>query len=31
LPQVMLELNGDDILAVGLMGLIFGFADNRIQ
>lgn len=29
LPQVVLELDGDDILAVGILGLVFGFHDNR--
>ena len=28
LPQVMLELDGDDIYAVGVMGLIFGRHHN---
>lgn len=28
LPQVLLEVEGDDIYAVGLMGLIFGRHDN---
>lgn len=28
LPQVMLELDGDDIYAVGLLGLIYGRYDN---
>ncbi|MDH5752795.1 MAG: arsenate reductase (azurin) small subunit [Deltaproteobacteria bacterium] len=28
LPQVMLEVTGDDIYAVGVMGLIFGRHDN---
>jgi len=28
LPQVLLELEGDDIYAVGLIGLIFGRYDN---
>jgi arsenite oxidase small subunit len=31
LPQVVLELDGDDILAVGVLGLIFGFHDNKVQ
>lgn len=31
LPQVVLELDGDDILAVGVLGLIFGFHDNRAE
>jgi len=29
LPQVLLELEGDDIYAVGVFGLIFGRYDNR--
>ena len=28
LPQIMLEVKGDEIHAVGVMGLIFGFSDN---
>ncbi len=28
LPQVLLELDGDDIYAVGIFGLIFGRSDN---
>lgn len=28
LPQVLLELDGDDIYAVGVMGLLFGRNDN---
>jgi hypothetical protein len=31
LPQVVLELDGDDIFAVGVLGLIFGFADNTAE
>ncbi len=31
LPQVVLELDGDDIVAVGVMGLIFGFNDNKVE
>jgi arsenite oxidase small subunit len=31
LPQVVLELDGDDIVAVGILGLIFGFHDNQIE
>lgn len=30
LPQVMLELEGDEIYAMGVAGLIFGFSDNRV-
>jgi arsenite oxidase small subunit len=29
LPQVVLELDGDDIYATGVMGLIYGYHDNR--
>jgi arsenite oxidase small subunit len=29
LPQVLLEVVGDDLVAVGMLGLVFGFADNR--
>lgn len=28
LPQILLELEGDDIYATGLMGLIYGYHDN---
>ena len=28
LPQVVLELDGDDIFAVGIMGLIYGYPSN---
>ena len=28
LPQVLLELEGDEIYAVGIMGLLFGRTDN---
>jgi arsenite oxidase small subunit len=28
LPQIELEVEGDDIYATGVMGLIYGFADN---
>jgi arsenite oxidase small subunit len=31
LPQIVLELDGDDILAVGVLGLIFGFHDNKVE
>ena len=31
LPQVVLELDGDDIVAVGVLGLIFGFHDNKAE
>lgn len=30
LPQILLELEGDDIYAVGVMGLIYGYADNTV-
>ncbi len=28
LPQVVLEIDGDDIYAVGILGLIFGYSNN---
>jgi len=28
LPQIMLELDGDDIYAVGVMGLLYGYGSN---
>lgn len=31
LPQIVLEIDGDDIYAVGVQGLIFGYHDNRID
>ncbi|MEW8417600.1 MAG: arsenate reductase (azurin) small subunit [Candidatus Thiodiazotropha endolucinida] len=31
IPQVLLELDGDDIYAVGMMGLIFGRNDNLME
>jgi arsenite oxidase small subunit len=31
LPQIILELQGDDILATGVMGLIFGYHDNQVD
>ncbi|MCZ7562847.1 MAG: arsenate reductase (azurin) small subunit [Burkholderiales bacterium] len=31
LPQVLLELKGDDIFAVGLIGLIYGRHDNLVS
>jgi arsenite oxidase small subunit len=31
LPQIILETEGDEIFAVGAMGLIFGYYDNRID
>lgn len=30
LPQVLLEAHGDDIYAIGVMSLIFGFGDNEV-
>ncbi len=30
LPQVILELNGRDIFATGMLGLLYGLSDNRI-
>lgn len=30
LPQVVLEVEGDDIYAVGMQGLIYGFPDNLL-
>lgn len=30
LPQVVLEIEGNDIYATGVMGLIYGFADNKV-
>ena len=29
LPQITLELEGDDIVATGVMGLIFSYGDNK--
>ncbi|MCI0771654.1 MAG: hypothetical protein J4N94_07205 [Chloroflexi bacterium] len=31
LPQVLLELRGDEIWAVGMMALIYGFSDNEVN
>lgn len=31
LPQVILELDGDEIVAVGVLGLLYGFHDNRVE
>ena len=28
LPQVMLEVRGDDIVAIGMMGLVYGYSAN---
>ena len=30
LPQILLETRGDDIYAVGVMALIYGFSDNQV-
>jgi len=30
LPQYVLELEGDDIYAVGVLGLIYGYPDNLL-
>jgi len=30
LPQILLEAEGDDIVAVGVQGLIYGYADNLV-
>ncbi len=31
LPQILLETDGDDIIATGVMGLIFGYNDNAVD
>jgi arsenite oxidase small subunit len=31
LPQVLLEMNGDDIYAVGMMGLLYGRNENLMN
>ena len=31
LPQIILETDGDDIIATGVMGLIFGYSDNSVD
>lgn len=31
LPQVVLELDGDDIVAFGVLGLIFGYGNNLVH
>jgi arsenite oxidase small subunit len=31
LPQIILETEGDDIVAIGVMGLVFGYYDNRVD
>ncbi len=30
LPQIVLEVEGDDLYATGIMGLIYGFGDNEV-
>ncbi|MGB3715176.1 MAG: arsenate reductase (azurin) small subunit [Candidatus Promineifilaceae bacterium] len=31
LPQIILETDGDDIIATGVLGLIFSYHDNRVD
>ncbi|MFQ5434838.1 MAG: arsenate reductase (azurin) small subunit, partial [Anaerolineae bacterium] len=31
LPQIMLETDGDDIVATGVLGLLYGYYDNRVD
>ena len=31
LPQILLVLEGDDLIATGVMGLLFGLHDNRVS
>lgn len=31
LPQILLEVSGDDIVAVGVMGLVYGYASNIVR
>lgn len=31
LPQILLELDGNNIIATGVMGLLYGFHNNRIN
>ena len=31
LPQILLETEGDDIYAVGVMGLVYGYYDNKVE
>lgn len=31
LPQIILEVEGEDIFAVGIMGLIYGYQDNAVD
>ena len=28
LPQIILDIEGDDVFAVGTMGIVYGFQDN---
>ena len=28
LPQIVLDLDGDDVIAVGTLGILYGFRDN---
>ncbi len=28
LPQILLDIEGDDIVAVGTLGILYGFRDN---
>lgn len=31
LPQILLETDGDDLYATGVMGLVFGYFNNRVD
>jgi arsenite oxidase small subunit len=31
LPQILLELEGDDIVATGVLGLVYGYYDNHVD
>lgn len=31
LPQIILEIQGDEIIATGVLGLVFGYYDNRVD
>ena len=31
LPQIILETDSDDVIATGVMGLIFGYYDNKVD
>ncbi len=31
LPQILLDIDGDDILAVGTIGIVYGFRDNLLD